>query len=267
MQKNFVILNQATHVPDQTSTILSSRTLPRCDSGLPRNTQNCTSIMGDVFERPPAQEGLSSTIFNNSLRDWDLIPSIHQDKVMEWQENRGVHRFKHLTSKAEVECCPILVELILTIVWLIIREIFFGIESWKMSWLYWNFIDGKSTSELRFVYEQPILDELTSRSIVVRTDFPDFDMLDAMIKAALNKLLKTQSNFWNRVSVEEQRAQKHDRFLRGRQIAYMIYEHFRATGACEAVFTRTLISVRYELTEWRRPGFRRQMLSCLINCE
>ena len=38
-----------------------------------------------------------------------------------------------------------------------------------------------------------------------------------------------------RVSVEEQRAQKYDRFLRGRQNAYMIYEHFRATGAYEAV--------------------------------
>ena len=56
----------ATHVPDQDSTILSFRTLPRCGSGLPRNTQNCTGIMGNVFERPPAQEGQSSTIFNNS---------------------------------------------------------------------------------------------------------------------------------------------------------------------------------------------------------
>ena len=42
----------ATHVPDQTSTILSSRTMPRCDSGLPRNTQNCTDIMRKVVERP-----------------------------------------------------------------------------------------------------------------------------------------------------------------------------------------------------------------------
>ena len=37
--------------------------------------------------------------------------------------------------------------------------------------------------------------------------------------------------------MEEQRARKkeHDRFLRGRQIAYMIDEYFRATGAYEAV--------------------------------
>ena len=38
-----------------------------------------------------------------------------------------------------------------------------------------------------------------------------------------------------RVRVKEQRAQKHDRFLRGRQNAYIIYEHFRATGPHEAV--------------------------------
>ena len=47
----------ATHVPDQNPTILSPRTLPRCDSGLPRDTQNGTGITGNVIERPPAQEG------------------------------------------------------------------------------------------------------------------------------------------------------------------------------------------------------------------
>ena len=65
---------------------------------------------------------------------------------------------------------------------------------------------------------------------MVRTDFPDYDMLDATIAFALRKLLNTHVHFRKRVSVEEQRAQKYDRFLRGRQIVYMIYEHFRATG-------------------------------------
>ena len=60
-------------------------------------------------------------------------------------------------------------------------------------------------------------------------------MLDAMVASALKKLLNTHIHFRKRVSVEEQRAQKHDRFLRGRQIAYMIYEYFRATGAYETV--------------------------------
>ena len=72
----------AIHVLDQTSAILSSRTLPRCDSGLPRNTQNCTCIVGNVFERPLAQEGQTSTIFNNSKNlassSHDMRPDISE---------------------------------------------------------------------------------------------------------------------------------------------------------------------------------------------
>ena len=80
------------------------------------------------------------------------------------------------------------------------------------------------------------IDELmTSRSIAGQHDFPDCDMLDVVIASALKKILNTQSNSRKRVSVEEQRAQNFDRFLRGRQIAYMMCEYFRATGACEAV--------------------------------
>ena len=80
------------------------------------------------------------------------------------------------------------------------------------------------------------IDELmTSRSILVRTDFSDIDMLDAMIAPALKRRLDKHIHFRKRVGVEEQRAQTFDRFSRGRQKAFMIYEHFRATGAYEAV--------------------------------
>ena len=80
------------------------------------------------------------------------------------------------------------------------------------------------------------IDELmTSQSITGQLKFLDFDMLGAMIASALKKNTNTQSNFRTRVSVEEQRAQTSDQFLRGRQIAYMIYEYFRAAGAFEAV--------------------------------
>ena len=41
--------------------------------------------------------------------------------------------------------------------------------------------------------------------------------------------------FKRRVSLEEQEAQKEDRFLRGRQIAYLIHEYFRVTGANDSV--------------------------------
>ena len=43
------------------------------------------------------------------------------------------------------------------------------------------------------------------------------------------------SQFKKQVSLEEQKAQKEDRFLRGRQIAFMIYDHFRVTGAHDTV--------------------------------
>ena len=43
------------------------------------------------------------------------------------------------------------------------------------------------------------------------------------------------SHFKRRISLEEQKAQKEDRFLRGRQIAYLICEYFRVTGANDSV--------------------------------
>ena len=78
-------------------------------------------------------------------------------------------------------------------------------------------------------------EHITSPSSVERNDFTDYGRLDAMIASALKRLLDKHIHFRQRVSVEEQRAQKYERFLRGRQIAFMIYEHFRATGAHEAV--------------------------------
>ena len=55
-------------------------------------------------------------------------------------------------------------------------------------------------------------------------------MLDARIASALNKIIQ-KYNFKKEVSLEEQKAQKEDRFLRGRQIAHMIYDYVRVIGA------------------------------------
>ena len=43
------------------------------------------------------------------------------------------------------------------------------------------------------------------------------------------------TQFKKKVSLEEQKAQKEDRFLRGRQITFMIYDYFRVTGAHDTV--------------------------------
>ena len=48
-----------------------------------------------------------------------------------------------------------------------------------------------------------------------------------------SKIISNTSFKW-RVSVEEQRAQTYNRFSRGRQIAFMISDHFQATGAHDA---------------------------------
>ena len=63
---------------------------------------------------------------------------------------------------------------------------------------------------------------------------PNFEVLDARIASALNRIIHN-TQFKRKDSLEEQKAQKEDRFLRGRQIAYLIYEYFRATGANDSV--------------------------------
>ena len=77
-------------------------------------------------------------------------------------------------------------------------------------------------------------EELKSSRSIAGKNFPNFEMLDAKIASALNKIIK-KSHFKKKVSLEEQKAQKEDRFLRGRQIAFMIYDYFRVTGAHDTV--------------------------------
>ena len=65
---------------------------------------------------------------------------------------------------------------------------------------------------------------------------PNFEVLDARIASALNKIIHN-SHCKRIISLEEQKAQKQDRFFRGRQIAYLVYEYFRVTGANDSVRT------------------------------
>ena len=74
------------------------------------------------------------------------------------------------------------------------------------------------------------VDDLKSSSSIRGISMPNFEVLDTRIASALNKIIHN-SHFKRRISLEEQKAQKQDRFLRGRQIAHLIYEYFRVTGA------------------------------------
>ena len=63
---------------------------------------------------------------------------------------------------------------------------------------------------------------------------PNFEVLDATIASALNKIIHN-SHFKRRISLEEQMAQKQDSFLRDRQITYLIYDYFRVIGIHDSV--------------------------------
>ena len=78
------------------------------------------------------------------------------------------------------------------------------------------------------------MEDLKSSRSVAGKNFPIFEMLDAKIASALNKIIPN-SHFQKNVSLEEQKAQKEDRFRRGRQIAFMIYDYFRVSGAHDTV--------------------------------
>ena len=247
MPKNFTILNQEAALEQPTFLIelLLFRVPETCRDAILvcRVMHWMLRVLQETFlndhllkKNCPLPSSTIQRIWHHPLGDWDLR--------VEWKENRWIRWFLHPTAKVEVEYWIILMELILTVVWLIIREFLWrnGILEFFMT--LWNFKAGKEASELRFVYEQQILMSqctgskklrwqsqiTTSRLIVWRTDFTDFDMLDAMIAFAL-KILNTQIGKCRRAACSERRP-----ILTWRcKPPNMTYEHFRATGAYEAV--------------------------------
>ena len=78
------------------------------------------------------------------------------------------------------------------------------------------------------------VDDLESSCSIRGTRMPNFEVLDAKIASALNRIIHN-NRFKKKFILEEMKAQKEDRFHRGRQIAYLIYEYFRVTGANDSV--------------------------------
>ena len=76
------------------------------------------------------------------------------------------------------------------------------------------------------------VDDLKSSRSIRGTHEPDFEVLDARIASALNSIIQT-TRFKKKVSLEEMKAHREDHFLRGRQIAYLIF--FRVTGVHDSV--------------------------------
>ena len=104
---------------------------------------------------------------------------------------------------------------------------------------------------MQWTKEVELVDELRSSSSTRGISMPNFEVLDARIASALNKIIHN-SQFKRRISLEEQKAQKEDRFLRGRQIAYLIYDQFRVTGTHDSVETTPTCSLLFfEMTIFR----------------
>ena len=78
------------------------------------------------------------------------------------------------------------------------------------------------------------VDDFKSSLSIRGISMPNFEVLDVRIASALNKIIHN-SHFKRRISLEEQKAQKQDRFLRGRQVACLIYDYFRVTGIHDSV--------------------------------
>ena len=91
------------------------------------------------------------------------------------------------------------------------------------------------------------------------------------VASALNKIIQN-FHFKKKVSLEEQKAQKEDLFLRGRQIAFMISDYFRVTGAHDTVLDYAdLLSVslhddniRNSIQDWTKFYYRCQKFHPMI---
>ena len=79
------------------------------------------------------------------------------------------------------------------------------------------------------------VDDLKSSRSIKGTHSPNFELLEARSASALNKIIQRIPASRKNISLEEMKAHKEDRFLRGRQIVFLIYEYFRVTGANESV--------------------------------
>ena len=89
------------------------------------------------------------------------------------------------------------------------------------------------------------VDDLKSSRSIRRTHGPDFELLDARFALVVNNFIQN-CHYKKKVSLEEMKVHKEDRFFRGRQIACLIYEYFRVTGAndsvkelCRSIYSRS----------------------------
>ena len=215
-RNNFTILNQRAPLERPTFPLPGPRDVRSRDSGLQHDTRNTMGTSGNVFWTTTCSRR-TILIYLRQFKEFGILFS----RIETWYHEKFVDTCTTLPKRG----------------W-IVKPYWWNLFTQWCGRLF-GIADPQLTMQwIKEVEIAKSIDDLmTSRSITGRTDFPDYDMLDAMIPFALRRLLDKHVHFWKRVSVEEQRAQNFDRFTRGRQIAYMIYKYFRATGRLSAYWT------------------------------
>ena len=200
--------------------------MPCRDSGLPHDTRIFMGTSGNVFERLLAREGRTSTIVDDSKNlassslklgldtegntkrpEIEMRRERQNSSILVPRFQRGAGVFDNTggtcSLRGMIDCTRFP-----------ISEMHLGkvsrdsmeFQSWKVNCK--TEICSKSVDPhltMHWINEVEIatsIDErLTSRSILERTDFPDCDMLDAMI-VCIKKLLNTHVHFQKKTSVE-----------------------------------------------------------------
>ena len=171
------------------------------DSGLPQYTRNSMGTSGNVFDSPSAPERKYPSSPGVSMRHGKglTIPTPR------FSRNADAWNSTHRTAQGMLSrnCTSENSQNKITFqCW----RVSFKTEVWR--------VHGSNEVEMAGSTD----DLLMSQSIWRRVFFLIFEMLDARIASMQWKIISITS-FRKRASVEEQRAQKYNRFLRGRQIA------------------------------------------------
>ena len=201
------------HVSHQ-ALVTSSSKKPSRDSKMQRNTREAMSIPGNVFDCQSARR-VPEELHNDSR---NLATPL------------GIQRregFEKSGSEESLQPIPL--------------PCFFGasgkfpdhteFQSWIVNFRVEVCAKAKNpTLALQWIKEieaAKSLDDLVTLKSITGKYFPDYEELDTTMAAALKRCYDKQTQFRKKISVEEQRAQEDNRFLRGRQIAYLISEYFR----------------------------------------
>ena len=246
------------HVSSQPVMIPSSRALLSRDKRLPLDTWDQSGLHENVFGKPfstfdSPRDHPPRIQPDDVQRNREAVPEAGRTKTIHTSEDR-----QKSWHNSNADICDKDVDYEFHNTGGITAELFgriaetanVGIAIRQIPQIHNRFLCGKFDSKIKWLLDLILpsdamlwikevetvvsLDELKSSRSGCGKDFPNFEMWDAKIASPLNQIIQN-SHFKKKVSLEEQKAQKEDRFLRGRQIAFMIYDYFRVTGAHNTV--------------------------------